>query len=61
MGSESGAMLQQSDEDAPGVVRRDACSTMDTASGAKTKTEKKVSMLFSFHHVTQFFTILMLL
>jgi len=46
MGSESGAMLQQSDEDAPGVVRRDACSTMDTASGVKTKTEKKVSLCF---------------
>ena len=43
MGSESDAMLWQSDEDAPGAVRRDDCSTMDTASGAKTKTEKNVS------------------
>ena len=43
MGNESDAMLRQSDEDAPGAVRRDDCSTMDTASGAKTKTEKNVS------------------
>ena len=43
MGSESDAMLRQSDEDALGAVRRDDCSTMDTASGAKTKTEKNVS------------------
>ena len=33
MGSESDAMLQKSDEDAPGAVRRDDCSTMETASG----------------------------
>ena len=35
MGSESDAMLRQSDEDALGAVRRDDCSTMDTAGAAR--------------------------